>query len=420
MAGNEFRGYRPLIDGSGEVGYRHDKRKPFSAADGSSNPKSYGFRLSQPIFNGFSTTNAVSEAEALVRAGQQDLRVQEQTVLLDAVTAYMDVVKNQENVRLAESNLNFLTEELKATQDRFAVGEVTKTDVAQSEARKASATSQLDFAKAQLKTSRANYERVIGHPPERLVKPMIPKGLLPATLDEAKRIAAQESPAVVAQLYREQAARFRIDAIRGTLLPQVSVNATYDDGFDLGVLTDREQNAAVTGRVDLPIYDGGLTYSQVRQAKQQHLSQLQLIEDARSRVEESVVAAWSSFVAATAQIVSDKAQVEANKIALEGVREEERVGQRTLIDVLDAQREYITSQVQLVATERNNIVASYTLLQAIGRLEVAMLGVTGTVYDPEVHYGEVRRKWFGISITHADGREEFLDTTPAGEVVPVK
>ena len=162
------------------------------------------------------------------------------------------------------------------------------------------------------------------------------------------------------------------------------MNATYDDGFDLGVLTDREQNAEVTGRVDLPIYDGGLTYSQVRQAKQQHLSQLQLIEDARSRVEESVVAAWSSFVAATAQIVSDKAQVEANKIALEGVREEERVGQRT-IDVLDAQREYITSQVQLVATERNNIVASYTLLQAIGRLEVAMLGVTGTVYDPEVH-----------------------------------
>ncbi|HKZ95831.1 MAG TPA: TolC family outer membrane protein [Hyphomicrobiaceae bacterium] len=411
-------GFRPVITGNADLNMQHTNRRPDDIGEGTIYPKGYSVDLVQPVFRGFQTINAVSESEANVRAGRETLRNVEQSVLLEAVTAYVDVVRDQAVVRLRENNVNVLSRELKATEDRFAVGEVTRTDVAQSQARRAGSVSFLDLARANLKISRAAFERVVGHPPSDLVEPGLRGIRLPQSLEDAIAIGSGENPNVVNALYREQAARYSVDRIRGELLPQVQLEASYEDRFDTTKFIDENETTTVTGRLSVPIYEGGEVRARVRQAKQVQVSLLQEIEQARSETEASVTSAWSQLMAARAQLVSDKVQVEANTTALAGVREEERVGQRTLLDVLDAELELLNSQVLLVTTQRNIIVNTYTVLSAIGRLDVLNLGVAPSVYDPSAHYEEVRRKWFGISITHEDGRREELDVSPASAGEP--
>lgn len=402
-------GFRPVITGSADYNYDWSKsRSSRSTAEQELKPGGYSIDAVQPIFNGFSTINSVSEQEANVRAARETLRGVEQGVLLDAVTAYMDVVRDQAIVKLRENNVNVLSRELKATEDRFAVGEVTRTDVAQAQARRAGSVSALDLAKANLKTSRATYERVVGHAPSNLVEPRGFERYLPTSLQEATQIGTHENPAVVSSLYLEQAAKFGVDRIRGELLPSVQLEATYTDRFETSDLINESEAASVTGRLTVPIYEGGEVYARVRQQKHIHVSRLQEIEQARSESEEQVVAAWSQMLAARAQVQSDQSQVDANTTALTGVREEERVGQRTLLDVLNAEVELLDSQVQLVSTRRNVVVTSYAVLSALGRLDAVNLGFTSVAYDPEAHYQEVRRKPWGTSITHSDGRTEEL------------
>ncbi len=401
-------GYRPDIGVSADVGYRATDTSPGPTSE--RKPRGYGVSITQPIFRGFQVTNAVSQAESIVRAGRETLRTVEQEILLEAVTAFMDVVRDQAIIRLNENNLKVLSEELKATQDRFAVGEVTRTDVAQSEARRADAVAQLDQARANLQTSRAAFERTVGLPATGLVEPSLKMSMLPASQDEAVGIGTQENPNIVGALYNEQAARYNVDRIRGALLPQIQVEGDYTDRFGESQGIRETETAQVVGRVTVPIYQqGGIVHAQVRQAKHEHLARLQDIEQARVVVKANVIAAWSQLLGARAQLESAKAAVDANQTALTGVREEERVGQRTLIEVLNAQQELLNSQVNLVTTRRNVIVAAYGLQAALGRLDALSLGVTGTVYDPAAHYEEVDRKWFGISITHEDGRREHMD-----------
>jgi outer membrane protein len=307
-----------------------------------------------------------------------------------------------------------LTEELKATRDRFAVGEVTRTDVAQSEARRADAVAQVDQARADLQTARAAFERTVCQPADRLVEPGLKRDMLPKSQQEAVDISIQENPRIVGALYTEQAARFTVDAIRGQLLPQVTLEANYDNRFDDQLVDGESQTAAVRGVVTVPIYErGGVVHAQVRQAKHVHLASLQEVEQTTIEVKANAIRAWSQLVGAQAQLESAKAAVEANTIALTGVREEERVGQRTLIEVLNAQQELLNSQVTLVTTRRDVIIAAYGLQAALGRLDALSLGVTDVIYDPQQHAQEVDRKWFGISITHDDGRHERLDVDPS-------
>jgi len=406
-------GYRPQIGFSADVGVEHNETHPSALSNGTTNPRGYTVGLVQPLFTGFQTRNAVGEAESGVRAGRENLRDVERQVLLEAVAAYMDVVRDQAVVRLQENNVAVLTRELKATRDRFAVGEVTRTDVAQAEARRAGAISSLDLARANLKTSRATYERVIGNPPNNLRDPGPPDHYLPKSLGEATAIAEQENALIVGALYREQAARYTVDRIRGELLPSAELEANWTDRYDSGRFTDRNETGSVTGRVTVPIYQGGEVAARVRQAKHIHVSRLQEIEQVRTEVREAVIAAWSQLQAARAQVQSDRTQVEANQTALTGVREEEKVGQRTLLDVLNAEQELLNAQVQQVTDERNLVVAGYAVISAIGRLDANRLEVASYVYDPELHYEEVRRKWWGVSITHEDGRREFHDLWPA-------
>ncbi len=319
------------------------------------------------------------------------------------------MLRDQAVVQLRENNVNVLTRELKATQDRFAVGEVTRTDVAQAQARRAGAVSDLDAARANLKTSRASYERTIGHPPSNLVVPPLPEKLLPTTLEAAQGIAIQENPNVVAALYREQQARYLVDRIWGEKLPDAQLDAAYSRRFDPSRTIDQLDSTTVTARLTVPIYQGGEVDARVRQAKQTHIARLQDVELFRTQAIANAVTAWSQLQAARAQLISDQATVSANQTALTGVREEERVGQRTLLDVLNAELELVTSQVNLVTTRRNLLVASYSLISAIGRLNAQRLALGTQVYDPEAHYFDVRRKWGGLSITHSDGRREILD-----------
>jgi outer membrane protein len=401
-------GYRPIISGSADINYQRSDTDPPSANNGEGHPRGYSFDLTQPIFRGFRTLNQVRVAEATVRAGRESLRLVEQNVLLAAATAYVDVVRDQAIVRLNENNVNVLSSELRATQDRFNVGEVTRTDVAQATARRAGAVSQLELARANLKTSRATFERVVGSPPGRLTEPPAPNGLLPKSLDDAVQVHNRENPSVVSALYLEEASRYSVDVIRGELLPTVQLEASYSQRFDPSRTVDESEQTTVTGRLSVPIYQGGEVDARVRQAKHTHVSRIQQIEQARTEGQANVVSTWSRLVAARAQQVSAQAQVDANQTALQGVREEERVGQRTLLDVLDAEQELLNSQVALVTTRHDTIVQAYTLLAAIGRLNAQELELTSVVYDPEANYQDVRRKWWGLSITHSDGRLEVL------------
>lgn len=398
-------GYRPIITGTADISRQYQKTKTTIGTTSSDTiPKGYGVALTQPIFNGFQTTNAVRESEAFVRAGRETLRAVEHQVMLDAVTAYMDCIRDQAIVRLRENNVNVLSRELKAVQDRFAVGEVTRTDLAQSQARRALSVSALDAARAQLKVSRATYERVVGHSPENLVDPSPNAPGLPATLEDAVAAANQENPNNIAALYREQAARSTVDRIRGELLPQVNLQANYNRNYDaLDGLHSREEDATVSGVVTVPIYEGGETRARIRQAKEQHVALLQEIEQFRTETQSIVTSVYAQMLAARAQILSDQTQVDANRTALAGVREEEKVGQRTLLDVLNAEQEYLNSQVTVVTTRRNLIVLSYNVVAAIGRLDALATGSVSEIYDPEVHYKDVRREWFSTTITHGDG-----------------
>lgn len=402
-------GYRPQIDFNADVGRTNTTVRPNFGQGGTTSPRGYSLQVVQPVFRGFQTTNAVNETEAAVRAGRETLRGVEQDILLQAVDAYASVVRDQNIVRLREAGLEFFNQELKATEDRFAVGEVTRTDVSQAQARRALAIGELDGARANLKTSRAQFEQVIGHAPQRLSEPGWNTKLLPRSLDEAVGIGSRENPLVVSALYREQAARFTVERIRGELLPSAQVEASYSDRFDSSSTVEEVETTSVVGRVNVPIYTGGEVEARVRQAKHNHIGRIQDIETARAESQATVHHFWAQFIGQKAQIDSDKAQIEFLRTALNGVREEEKVGQRTLLDVLNARQELLAAEVKLESTKRNTTLIAYQVVAAIGRLNVAELGAVGTVYDPAVHTDEVRRKWFGIDITHDDGRHERHD-----------
>ena len=416
-------GYRPTVTGNADIGYERTDSKPAGVGNnGETHPKGYGVTASQPIFSGFRTLNGVRVAESTVRAGREALRNVEQSVLLEGATAYVDVVRDQAIVKLREGNVEVLTRELKATKDRFSVGEVTRTDVAQAEARRAAAVSALDRARSDLKSSRASFERVIGYPPSTLTEQKPPNKLLPKSQPEAVDITLRESPTIVASLYTEQAARHTVDQVWGELLPTVRLDAAYSHRYDSSAFVDETENSSVTGRLEVPLYEAGDVRARVRQAKHTHVSRLQQIEQARTEAKAATITAWSNLVAARAQIEADQVQVAATGTALAGVREEERVGQRTLLDVLNAEQEALNAQVQLATTKRNLVVASYSLLSAIGRMTIPELGNTELAYDVEAHYHEVRRKWWGINITRSNGHRERLDLweTHGAKHEPVK
>ena len=363
---------------------------------GTTHPHGYAVQLSQPVFEGFQNINAVRQAKSTVQAAREALRSVEQTVLLDAVTAYVNVVRDQAVVRLRENDVKVLSEQLKATQDRFDVGEVTRTDVAQAEARRSEALATLAAAQANLKTSRAAYQQIIGHPPGNLVTPPSIRHILPGTLNEAMTLGDGENPIILAAVYDEEASLYAVDQIMGEMLPDVRLEAEYEKRFDESQSLKELETTTVTGRVNVPFYQGGSVSARVRQAKETNNQLKKQVEDSRLRVHADVIANWGILQSSGPAITSAQAAVAANKIALTGVREEEKVGQRTTLDVLDATRELLNSQIGLVSALRDRVVAEYSLHAAIGRMDAQTLGLSVPYYDPIEHYDIIKNKWFGL------------------------
>ncbi|MDX2155105.1 MAG: TolC family outer membrane protein [Hyphomicrobiaceae bacterium] len=415
-----YSAHRPVVTGTADVGYQHIETRPPLLADGTVHPRGYAVTASQPVFRGFRTVNGVRVAEATVKAGRETLRTVEQSVLLEAVTTYMDVVRDQATVRLRENNVVVLDKELRAARDRFNVGVVSRTDVAQAEARRAAAVSALELTRANLQSSRAAFERTVGYEPMTLRDRTQPYAKLPKSLDAAIAITSQEHPSVVATIYNEAAARSNIDLIRGELLPSVRLDASHSRRYDTSNVTEEQEVTTVTGRLTVPLYEGGEVHARVRAAKHTHIGRLQQVEQARNEMRAATIAAWSQLIAARAQIESDRVQVAALETALAGVRAEERAGQRTLLDVLNAELEALNARVQLVVDDRNVVVASYAVLAAIGRLSIEALGGSDIAYDAEENYEIVHRKWWGLSITHADGRREQHDLWPGKDTKKVR
>ncbi len=296
-------------------------------------------------------------------------------MLLDAATAYMNLLRDQAILDLNRRNVEVLTEQLKQTRDRFNVGEVTRTDVAQAESRLAAGRSSLLGAHSNYVTSQANYRRVIGVDPGRLAPGTPVDRLSPGTLPRAITEGPQQSPSVLAAMYGVDIAELAVKVSEGALYPSLSVNAAATEGWQPAFESIRQTQVSVLGQLTVPIYQGGGEYSTIRQSKETLGQQRLNLDINRDQARATVVQSWGQLDAAKAQIEATTAQVNAAEIALNGVREEARVGQRTTLDVLNAQQELVNARVALVTAQHDRVVASYTLLAAVGGLSMPRLGL---------------------------------------------
>lgn len=400
-------GYRPRVTGQLNAGRTWAESKVPGTVAGTRfesefNTRGASLTAQQTLFDGFRTRNTVNQAEAAVLQAREALRSTEQQTLFNAVTAYMNVLRDFAILDLRRNNVELLEEQLRATRERFQVGEVTRTDVAQSESRLAGSRSDLAVAEGNLKTSRAVFRQVIGSEPGRLVPGRPVDKLVPRSLDAALNIGHGEHPAILAALYNVDVAQYNVKVQESALYPTVSVQGSASSTYEPSVSFKQQNSASVVGVVTVPIYQGGGEYSRVRQAKET-LGQRRIEADTtRDQVRASIVSAWGALESAKAQIIAAQAQVEAAQTAFNGVSEEAKVGQRTTLDVLNAQQELLNARVALVTAQRDRVVASYNVVQAIGRLSLNTLAVRTESYDPSVHYDQVRDKWFGLRTP--DGR----------------
>lgn len=396
-------GWRPQVTGEASAGWNYTEADPSApGADNTRTPWSVGVSISQNVFDGFATVNSTKQAEAAVRAARASLANTEQNILFNAAEAYMNVLRDEAIVRLRQQNVEVLGEQLRATQDRFSVGELTRTDVAQAEARQAGARFDLNAAEANLLTSRAIYRQIIGADPTGLEGARAVVDKLPSTIDNAIQVGLYEHPAIVAASFSEESAAFAVKVAEGSLLPDLSLQGSVEYNSEPASTITSTTSATLLGVLSIPIYQRGLEYSNVRSAKQTRAQRRLEIDVARDEVRAAILSAWGSLQSATASIESANAQARAAQIALDGVREEARVGQRTTLDVLDAEQEALDARVSVVIAERDRVVASYALLSAVGRLSARQLGLAVSVYRPEVHYEAVRDKWHGLRTPSGD------------------
>lgn len=394
-------GWRPSIIASGNYGYQWQESQ---GTNRNRNEYTASLQVTQPLFRGFRTVNSTRQAEAIVRAQREDLRTAEQTALFQAATAYMDVIRDTALVSLRRSDLKFQEEQVRASKDRFNVGEGTRTDVSQAESGRARAQSTLNTALANLNTSRAIFRQVIGIDPKNLSARTNVTSLLPKTVASAISIGQDEHPAIQSSQFLVDAAQFAVKTAQGVLLPTADLQGTlsYSDNNLPGVSGNPTRTASIFGRVTVPIYQNGSEYSVVRQSKEDLGRTEILVDVSRDNIRAQAISSWGQLNASIASITAAEAQVAAARLALEGVIEEQRVGQRTTLDVLDTQSDLVDARVTLVTAQRDRVVAAYAVLSSVGRLDYDNLALSGARYDPTEHYRLVRDKWIGLRTP--DGR----------------
>ncbi|MCJ2089071.1 TolC family outer membrane protein [Methylobacterium sp. E-005] len=365
-------------------------------------PSSAGITVSQTIFNGFQTDNLTRRAESTVYSQRETLRYTELTVLYNAVQAYMNVLSNTATLELNRNNVEVLEEQLRQTRDRFNVGEVTRTDVAQAEARLAGARSQVSSAESALRTSIGIYRQNIGVEPRQLAPGRPLDRFVPASLDAAIAVGLREHPQIVSAIHAVDAAEAQVKVLEGQLAPNLSLQGSLNQLYDQNGPNQSFLVGFVGGRLNIPIYEGGQTYAQIRQAKETVGQSRIQVDQVRDQVRAQIVDFWGRLEAAKAQVIAAQAQVQANEVALNGVREEARVGQRTTLDVLNAQQELLNSRVNLIVAQRDRVIYSYGVVQAIGQLTARFTALPVEYYSAKVHYDQVKDLWFGLRTP--DGR----------------
>ena len=387
--------WRPSVTVESFAGVEHrDQSEPF---DNTATGEPYNAELNvvQPLYRGGRTVAGTEQAEQAVLAQRAILRTVEQRVLFDATSAYLDVWRDQSILQLNINNEQVIARQLEASLDRFEVGEVTRTDVAQSESRLARATADRIAAEGALASSRAVFQRVVGRYPEVLAQPG-PVAELPTSLENLIEISIRDDPRVLQSIYDERAAQKSVRVAEGDLLPSVQLRGTLQHQDELGESSSTFQEARLVAELTVPLYQQGVVASQVRQAKQLASQARIEVDEIRVQAREDAIEAWEAHQTAKAQIESFKAEVRATEIALEGVRQENLVGSRTVLDVLDAEQEVLDAQVSLVGSQRDELVAAYALQQAMGRLTAEALGLAVPVYNPERDYEAVRDRWYGL------------------------
>ena len=403
-------GWRPTISAGGTYAYQQFYFTPITIpgfgtfSTISAHPLQGAITVTQPLLRGGRTIAQIGRAKALVRAGRAQLLAAEQTVLLSAATAYMDVVRDTAIVRLRQHNVELLTKQAQATQAQFNAGSLTRTDVAQSQARLAASQSDLTAAQSQLEVSRANFMQAIGRAPETLeTEPSLPPAI-PTGVDDSITLALKQNPSIVSARENEVAADYSVDDAIGTMLPTLSVQGQY--GYSQGSLVtptgstsiggNTSHALTVTGQLSIPIYQAGVEEATVRQAKELHAQAQLNVQVADLQVRQAVAAAWALFESTEASIASNEAAERANEIAFEGVTKEQQVGGRTILDVLNAEQELLNASVTLVSAKRNAEVAAFQVLAANGSLTAKNLGLKVKLYDPIEHYDDDAARWIGL------------------------
>ena len=401
--------WRPTVTMSGSVGRGTYSSNAYAKYGSTRTPKTGALTVTQPLYRGGRTVAATSQAENTVLSERALLAAAEQTVLLGAATAYLDVVRDQEVVKLSINNEQVLLKQLEATRERFKVGEITRTDVSQAEARYSKAIADRVAAEGTLQTSRANYVNAIGHAPEQPQQPDVPAAL-PASLDDLTATALAASPTVVAADYAYAAARDGVDLVFGELLPTMSLSADVTRTLQTSQMQTTGQNSESIARevllnLSVPLYESGAVYSRVRASKHTAGQRRFEADQARRDAVQTAAKAWESLQAAKAQSVAYDDQIKASDLALAGVREESKVGSRTVLDVLNAEQELFDARVNQVRARHDVLLTAFQVKAAVGQMTAQGLNLPVAIYDPIKHYDDVRGKWIGNGIDTENGYE---------------
>jgi outer membrane protein len=409
-------GYRPQINANASIGRQYtDTTEEFPPIPGTplaqatsvevkglTTPRSVGVTGTQTLFNGSQTGNKTRAAESQVSAARETLRMMEESVLLAAATIYMDVARDTANLDVQQNNVRVLDKTLTDTRNRFTFGEVTNTDVAQAEAQLAAGQATLHAAEATLMSTRANYRRIIGVEPSNLAPGAPVDHFSPPALNAAVAAGLTENPSVTAAMFGVDVATLQVKIAEGALYPTLALQGNIQQQYDANILTPKLFTETASVNLNVPIYQGGAEYSAIRQNKENLGQQRLNVDQVRDQVRANVIQAWGQLDAAKAQVEAAQRQGKASEIALNGVRNEASVGQRTTLDVLNAQQALVNARVNLIVAQHDRVVASYSLLSAVGRLSAQVLKLPVSIYDPSTHYQQVRDSWFGVRTP--DGR----------------
>lgn len=404
-------GQRPTIDANADIGRTYTDLNGF---DKSLTNRQVGVGVTQPLYRGGSIEAGIQSAEKNVLAARASLTSAEQTLFLSVAQVYFNMVRDEAVLRLTKKTEEVLKRELQAASDRLKVGEATRTDQSQAEARYAGATADRIQAEGNVAVSRAAYEKVVGHPPA-AVKYELVDMEMPPTLDNALERAHANNPQVIAAQYSMQAAEHDVDVASGALLPQLDLQAGASRGWDQSVAALGEGDSAqVMARLTIPLYRGGADYAKTRAAKETASQRRVEVRSTMDEVRENAVRAWQQLGTARASINARKKQVESAKLAFEGVKQESDVGTRTVLDRLNAEAETLQAQVDLVQAERDQAVAMFDVKAAVGELTAEKIGLPVEIYNATAHYNAVRDKWIGT------GGEPTPPASPAEAPQPAK